>query len=147
MLGSGPLVASATAVVPRFDQLLHGSKIYVTVTSFIGLAAAIGGVVMLVAESDAGLAVVLANMVVLWLIATIHHSLIAKTVPPYSGRQDAVVGQSEGQGDSGSAELFQCRDADGFGWEDGHDCESGGVFVLDLVDLRQFPDGPQSEKG
>jgi len=139
-------VASATAVVPRFDQLLHGSKIYMTVTSFIGLAAAIGGVVMLVAESDAGLAVVLANMVVLWLIATIHHSLIAKTVPPYSGRQDAVVGQSEGQGDSGSAERFQRRDADGLAREHGHDRESSAVFVPDLVELRQFFDRPESQK-
>jgi len=37
---------------------------------------------MLVAESDAGHAVVMAAMVVLWLIATIHHSLLAKTAPP-----------------------------------------------------------------
>ena len=74
--------ASASAVVPSFGQLLHGNKIYVTVTSLIGLAAAIGGVLMLVAESDAGLAVVMAAMVVLWLIATIHHTLLAKTAPP-----------------------------------------------------------------
>jgi hypothetical protein len=37
---------------------------------------------MLVSESDAGLAVVMGAMVVLWLIATIHHSLLAKTAPP-----------------------------------------------------------------
>jgi uncharacterized membrane protein len=76
--------ASATAVVPSFDQLLHGNKIYMAVTSLIGLIAVIGGVVMLVAESEAGLAVVMAAMVVLWLIATIHHSLLAKTAPPAS---------------------------------------------------------------
>lgn len=76
--------ASATAVVPSFDQLLHGNKIYMAVTSLIGLVAVIGGVVMLVAESEAGLAVVMAAMVVLWLIATIHHSLLAKTAPPTS---------------------------------------------------------------
>jgi len=74
--------ASAMAVVPSFDQLLRGNKIYVSVTSLIGLVAAIGGVLMLVAESDAGLAVVMAAMVVLWLIATIHHSRLAKTAPP-----------------------------------------------------------------
>ena len=74
--------ASATAVVPGFGQLLHGNKIYMTVTSLIGLIALIGGVLMLVAESDAGLAVVMGAMVVLWLIATIHHSLLAKTAPP-----------------------------------------------------------------
>ena len=70
--------ASAMAVVPSFDQLLHGNKFYLGVTSLIGLAAAIAGVLMLVAESDAGLAVVVVAMVVMWLIATIHHSLLAK---------------------------------------------------------------------
>ena len=75
-------VASATAVVPSFSQLLHGNKIYVTVTSLIGLVAAIGGVLMLVAESGAALAVVMGAMVVMWLIATIHHNLLAKTAPP-----------------------------------------------------------------
>lgn len=76
--------ASATAVVPGFNQLLHGSKIYMTATSLIGLVALIGGVLMLVAQSDAGLAVVMGAMVVLWLIATIHHSLLAKTASPPS---------------------------------------------------------------
>src|SRR5665647_3423352 len=52
-----------------------------------------------------------------------------------------------GQGDSGSAERFQGRDTDGFGWEDGHDCESGGVFVLDLVDLGKFFARAESAKG
>jgi hypothetical protein len=75
-------VASATAVVPGFDQLMHGSRIYMTVTSLIGLGAAIGGLMMLVAESEVGLAVVMAAMVVLWLIATIHHSQLARTAPP-----------------------------------------------------------------
>jgi len=74
--------ASATAVVPSFDQLLHGNKLYLGVTSLIGLVAAISGVLMLVAESEAALAVVMAAMVVMWLIATIHHSLLAKRVPP-----------------------------------------------------------------
>jgi len=53
----------------------------VGVTSLIGLVAAIGGVLMLVAESEAALAVVMAGMVVMWLIATIHHSLLARTTP------------------------------------------------------------------
>ena len=74
--------ASATAVVPGFDQLLHGNKIYLSVTSLLGVVAAIGGVLMLVAESEAALGVVMAAMVVMWLIATIHHSLLAKTAPP-----------------------------------------------------------------
>ena len=71
--------ASASAVVPGFDQLLHGSKTYLAITSLIGLAAAAAGVQMLITASGAGLTVVMAAMAVLWLIATIHHSLLAKT--------------------------------------------------------------------
>ena len=75
--------ASASAVVPAFDQLLHGNKTYLVLTSLIGLAAATAGVLMLVAASGTGLTVVVAAMAVLWLIATIHHSLLAKTrLPP-----------------------------------------------------------------
>ena len=75
--------ASASAVVPGFGQLLHGSKTYLAITSLIGLAAAAAGVQMLITASGAGLTVVMAAMAVLWLIATIHHSLLAKTrLPP-----------------------------------------------------------------
>jgi amino acid permease len=72
-------VASASAVVPTFGQLLHGNKTYLAVTSLLGLAAVIGGVQTLATGSDTGLTVVLAATVVLWLIATIHHTLLAKT--------------------------------------------------------------------
>ena len=74
--------ASASAVVPNFDQLLHGSKMYLVATSLIGLAAVIAGVQMLITASGAGLSVVMAAMAVLWLIATGHHSLLAKTGLP-----------------------------------------------------------------
>ncbi len=74
--------ASATAVVPTFGQLLHGSKTYLVLTSLIGLAALAAGVQMLVTASGAGLTATMAAMAVLWLIATIHHSLLAKTGLP-----------------------------------------------------------------
>ena len=75
--------ASASAVVPGFGQLLHGNKVYLTITSVIGLAAFAAGVQMLITASGAGLTVVMAAMALLWLIATIHHSLPAKTgLPP-----------------------------------------------------------------
>ena len=76
-------MASATAVVPTFGQLLHGNKAYLAVTSLIGLLALIAGAVMLVGSSHAALAVVMFAMITMWMIATIHHSLLAKTpVPP-----------------------------------------------------------------
>ena len=81
VLGLG-IVASAGAVVPTFDQLLHGNKIYLASTALIGLVAVIAGVQMLVAASDAGLMVVMVAMVALWVIATIHHSLLATNPSP-----------------------------------------------------------------
>ena len=74
--------ASASAVVPGFDQLLHGNKAYLAITSLIGLAAAAAGVQMLITASGAGLTLAMAAMAVLWLIATFHHSLPAKAGPP-----------------------------------------------------------------
>lgn len=83
VLGLG-FAASAVAVVPGFEQLLHGSKTYLAVTSLIGLAAVTAGVHMLITTNGTSLAVVMAAMAVLWLIATIHHSLLARTgaIPP-----------------------------------------------------------------
>jgi hypothetical protein len=74
--------ASASAVVPTFGQLLHGNKAYLAITSLIGLAAVAAGAQMLITASGAGLTVVIAAMAALWLTATIHHSLLAKTGPP-----------------------------------------------------------------
>jgi predicted branched-subunit amino acid permease len=78
--------ASATAVVPAFDQLLHGSKTYLAVTSLLGVVAVISGAQMLVAASATGLAIVMIAMVGLWLIATIHHSLLNTNASPTAGR-------------------------------------------------------------
>ena len=74
--------ASASAVVPAFDQLIHGNKTYLVITSLIGLAAVTAGVQMLITASSTGLTVVMAAITILWLIATIHHSLLAKTGLP-----------------------------------------------------------------
>ena len=74
--------ASASAVVPDFDQLIHGNKAYLAVTSLIGVVALIAGVAALVAGSDTGLGVLMGAMSVLWLIATIHHSHLARGALP-----------------------------------------------------------------
>lgn len=76
--------ASASAVVPAFDQLMHGNKLYLVVTSSIGLVALIAGIQMLVATSGAGLTVVLTAMVALWLLATIRHTTVAPAPRPAS---------------------------------------------------------------
>ena len=87
--------ASASAVVPGFGQLLHGSKVYLVITSLVGLAALAAGIQMLVTASGAGLTIVMAAMAVLWLIATIHHSVLAEAGPP---PQQASARQSIGHG-------------------------------------------------
>ncbi len=74
--------ASASAVVPTFDLLIHGNRAYLALTSVIGLAACAAGIQMLVTASGTGLTIMVAAMAVLWLIATIHHSLPAKTGAP-----------------------------------------------------------------
>ncbi len=73
--------ASATAVVPGFDRLLHGNKVYLAATSLLGVVAFIGGVVMLASASEAALAAVIGAMVVLWALATAHHTLLARSEP------------------------------------------------------------------
>ena len=75
--------ASASAVVPTFGQLLHGNKTYLATTSLIGVTAVTAGVLMLITASGAALTAVIAAMAVLWLIATIHHGLLARTGLPH----------------------------------------------------------------
>lgn len=70
--------ASASAVVPGFEQLMHGNKAYLGVTALLGLVAFAGGLAMVVWASDTGLAVVVGAMAVLWAISTTHHLLLAK---------------------------------------------------------------------
>jgi hypothetical protein len=73
-------IASATAVVPSFTQLLHGNKAYLAITSMIGAVAAVAGLQMLITASRTGLAVVMAAMVLLWMIATTHHTMLDHTM-------------------------------------------------------------------
>lgn len=74
--------ASASAVVPTFDQLLRGNKAYLATTALLGIVALIGGAAMLTTASDTGLAILVVAMVVLWVVATFHHVLIAQHTTP-----------------------------------------------------------------
>jgi hypothetical protein len=71
--------------VPRFDQLIHRNTAYLAVTSLIGLVAFVGGLLMLLTSSGSWLGVVMGAMGVLWLIATVHHVLLAREAPPSPG--------------------------------------------------------------
>ena len=72
-------VASASAVVPGFERLVHGSRLYLAVTSVLGLGALVAGLVTLWSSSTAALAVLTGVLVLLWGIATTHHVLLART--------------------------------------------------------------------
>lgn len=76
ILGLG-FAASASAVVPGFEQLVHGNKAYVALTATIGLIALVAGLQMLADQSEAALGVLVVSMVVLWAIATAHHTMLA----------------------------------------------------------------------
>ena len=70
--------ASASAVVPGFDGLIHGNRTYLVATAVIGLVAFGAGITMLVASSEAALGVLIATMCVLWMISTVHHVQLAE---------------------------------------------------------------------
>jgi hypothetical protein len=66
--------ASAMAVIPGFEGLLHGSKVYLAVSTLIGLGAATVGVLALTWSSQAMLNALVGAMVVLWAMATVRHT-------------------------------------------------------------------------
>jgi predicted RNA-binding Zn-ribbon protein involved in translation (DUF1610 family) len=59
--------------VPTFGALLHGNKAYLAITSLLGVAAFVGGLLTLISGSAAGFAIMIAATVALWLISTVHH--------------------------------------------------------------------------
>jgi hypothetical protein len=74
-------VASASAVVPGFGDLMHGNKSYLAGTSVLGLLALIAGIVTLVSPSSTALALLVAALAALWVISTWHHLVLAKHAP------------------------------------------------------------------
>ena len=67
------VAASASAFVPTFGDLLHGSRIYLAITSIIGVAALVAGLLAAVRRSDPMLVTLVGATVALWLISTIRH--------------------------------------------------------------------------
>ena len=75
VLGTG-VAASASAVVPSFVQLLHGSKMYMAITSLVGAVALVGGIIAVFRQTDVMLHLLVATTVALWIIATVRHTLM-----------------------------------------------------------------------
>ena len=71
-------IASASAVVPGFDRLIHGSRAYLAVTSALGLGALAAGVVVLWSADAVALAGLTGVLVALWATSTTHHVMLAR---------------------------------------------------------------------
>jgi hypothetical protein len=68
--------ASAVAVVPNFDALIHASKVYLGIASALGVTALAAGVVVLVDASTFMLALLVSSTVVMWAMATVRHTRV-----------------------------------------------------------------------
>lgn len=72
------VAASVTAVVYGVGAgLLQASKLYLVVTSLIGLGALVAGIMAIVEENEPMLGALVIATAVLWLMSTVRHALIA----------------------------------------------------------------------
>jgi hypothetical protein len=77
ILGLG-LAASVTAVVYGVGAgLLQASKIYLAIASVVGVVALVAGISVLLNASEPMLDVLMTTTLVLWLISTVRHVMIA----------------------------------------------------------------------
>ena len=81
VLGLG-VAASITAVVYGVGAgLLQASKVYLGISSLIGLVALVAGVITLISASEPMLDVLVVATVLLWVMATVRHALVAGADP------------------------------------------------------------------
>jgi hypothetical protein len=73
--------ASASAVVPGFGGLLHGSKPYLVGTSLLGAGALVAGLLTLLHGSSLPLGLLVGADVLLWAGSTIRHARAAGETP------------------------------------------------------------------
>lgn len=71
------VVASASAVVPSFGELLGGSRLYLAMTSALGIIALAAGLLALVAGEAAALTALVLATVAMWAMATARHAVLA----------------------------------------------------------------------
>ena len=87
------LAASVTAVVFGVGEgLFRANKLYLAITSLIGLVALVAGIVVLVNESEDWLAALVASTVVLWAISTVRHAMPSREI----GRRAPTAGATAG---------------------------------------------------
>jgi hypothetical protein len=67
------MLASASAVVPGFSALVHGSRSYLAGTSIVGTLALVAAGVAIVNADERALAVLVIASIVLWIVSTMRH--------------------------------------------------------------------------
>jgi hypothetical protein len=72
------VVASASAVVPDFDRLIHGSRVYVVVASALGLLALAAGMYSIIAGEAAALTTLVLATIAMWAMATARHATLPR---------------------------------------------------------------------
>lgn len=72
------VLASASAVVPGFGELLRGSRVYLALTSTLGLVALAAGLLALIAGEGAALTALVLATVAMWAMATARHTVLAR---------------------------------------------------------------------
>jgi hypothetical protein len=70
------ILASASAVVPGFGELLRGSRGYLAISSAFGVLALGAGLYALIAGEAAALTVLVLATLVMWAMATVRHSAV-----------------------------------------------------------------------
>ena len=68
------VLASASAVVPGFAELLAGSRAYLAAASLLGLVALVSGVLTVANATGETLAILVTTTIVLWAAATVRHA-------------------------------------------------------------------------
>jgi hypothetical protein len=88
-------VASASAVVPGFGDLLHGSKAYLAGASLLGSGALAAGLWALLDASSLALGLLVGADLLLWAGSTIRHALVVGEPRPESSCLSADAGSPE----------------------------------------------------
>jgi hypothetical protein len=75
------IAASMVAVVPGFEELLGGSRLYLAVASAAGLVAVGAGLWAFVGEEATALAALMAATIAMWAMSTLRHAGVHRPAP------------------------------------------------------------------
>jgi hypothetical protein len=75
------IAASMAAVVPGFEELLHGSRPYLAVASAAGVVALGAGLWAFAWEEAAALTALMAMTIVMWAMSTLRHVGVHRPAP------------------------------------------------------------------